>query len=50
MYSSDMAENIPVELMKYRTITRDEKTLEQILSGTAREVFGCNLIFIIKNT
>lgn len=40
MFSSDMPMNIPVELAKYRTVTDDAVLLEQMLSGTARQVFN----------
>ena len=39
MFSSDVVENIPVELAIYRTAVSDETELEKILSGTAKEVF-----------
>lgn len=40
MFSSDVPENIPVELAKYRTAVSNEKDLEMILQGTASEVFN----------
>ncbi|MDO8685088.1 MAG: amidohydrolase, partial [Clostridiales bacterium] len=40
MFSSDMPENIPVELEKYRSAFEDEAILQQIFCGTAKEVFG----------
>ncbi len=43
MFSSDLPVNIPVELAKYRSMITDENDLEQILSGTAIEVFGLNI-------
>ena len=39
MFSSDHGINVPVELVKYRTLLRDEQQLERVLSGTAIEVF-----------
>jgi predicted TIM-barrel fold metal-dependent hydrolase len=42
MFSSDHAINVPVELAKYRTLLEDEKELEQVLSGTAVNVFRLN--------
>ncbi len=40
MFSSDVAENIPVELAKYRRAISNTSDLERVLSGTAIEVFG----------
>lgn len=40
MFSSDVVENIPVELIKYKTAISSEADLERVLSGTAMEVFG----------
>lgn len=42
MFSSDHAINVPIELAKYRTAIQDERVLEQVLSGTAIEVFNLN--------
>ena len=39
MFSSDLPNNIPVELTKYRSIIKDENDLEQVLSGTVIKVF-----------
>ena len=39
MFSSDMPENIPIELEKYRSAFDDRDTLEQIFCGAAKEVF-----------
>lgn len=43
MFSSDHGINVPVELAKYRTLLEDNKQLEQVMSGTAIEVFQLNL-------
>ena len=43
MFSSDHAVNVPVELAKYRTAVKTENELEQILSGTVRDVFGLKI-------
>ena len=40
MFSSDHANNIPVELAKYRTLLPPGRDLDQVLSGTAIDVFG----------
>lgn len=40
MFSSDVSVNVPVELAKYRALVSDETELEQVLSGTAIEVFN----------
>jgi len=40
MFSSDHADNIPVELAKYRAAVEDPRNLEQILCRTAVEVFN----------
>lgn len=40
MFSSDMPENIPVELEKYRTAFEDDTVLEQLFYRTAKFVFG----------
>ena len=40
MFSSDDPENIPVELVKYRTAIRNEKDLDMVLAGTATKVFN----------
>jgi predicted TIM-barrel fold metal-dependent hydrolase len=40
MFSSDHAMNIPVELAKYTTLLPEGTDLEQVLGGTAIEVFG----------
>ena len=39
MFSSDHANNIPVELAKYRTLLPSGRDLDQVLSGTASAVF-----------
>lgn len=39
MFSSDIPDNIPIELLKYRLLTNDTATLERLFSGTAQEVF-----------
>ena len=44
MFSSDVPENIPVELEKYKNATKDKKELDYIFSGTAIEVFKLNLL------
>jgi predicted TIM-barrel fold metal-dependent hydrolase len=43
MFSSDLAINVPVELAKYRTLINESKELEQVLSGTAKEVFNLKI-------
>ena len=43
MFSSDMPVNIPVELAKYKYATNNESDLEQILCGTAKEVFDLKI-------
>ena len=43
MFSSDHAINVPVELAKYKTLINKEKELEQVLSGTAIEVFNLKI-------
>jgi len=43
MFSSDLALNVPVELVKYRTLINESKELEQVLSGTAKEVFNLKI-------
>lgn len=43
MFSSDVPLNIPVELAKYRALTDDKAVLEQLLSGTVKEVFNLNI-------
>lgn len=39
MFSSDQILNIPVELVKYRTLIKNDNELERVLSGTIMEVF-----------
>jgi hypothetical protein len=39
MFSSDIPDNIPIELLKYRLLTNDPAVLERLFSGTAQEVF-----------
>ncbi len=43
MFSSDMPMNVPVELVKYRTITEDSVVLDKLFYKTALEVFKLNL-------
>lgn len=40
LFSSDHAINIPVELAKYTTLLKPGPALEQVMAGTAVEVFG----------
>ena len=40
MFSSDMLENLPVELAKYREAIQSEKDLEQVFCKTASSVFN----------
>ena len=42
MFSSDVVENIPVELAKYKEAISNPADLERVLSGTAVEVFHLN--------
>lgn len=43
MFSTDEPSNAPVELTKYRAAIKDKKALEQVLSGTAIEVFNLKI-------
>jgi uncharacterized protein len=43
MFSSDMPQNIPVELAKYRAAIKSDQELGQVLSGTCIEVFKLKL-------
>lgn len=43
MFSSDMPMNIPVELTKYRAVTKDAEVLEQLLYLTAKNVFNLKI-------
>ena len=40
MFSSDIPENIAIELEKYRTAVNDHAALDMIMNGTARNVFN----------
>lgn len=42
MFSSDMPQNIPVELAKYRAAITDPTALAQVFAGTCQEVFALN--------
>jgi predicted TIM-barrel fold metal-dependent hydrolase len=43
MFSSDMAENVPMELLKYRLAVKNTEDLENIFSKTAIEVFSLKI-------
>jgi uncharacterized protein len=43
MFGSDLVTNVAPELAKYRALGLDEATLDAVLGGTAREVFGLDL-------
>jgi predicted TIM-barrel fold metal-dependent hydrolase len=43
MFSSDMPMNIPVELAKYRALTKDTEVLAQLFSKTAMDVYNLNI-------
>lgn len=43
MFSSDDPENIPIELVKYRTAVRNEKDLDMVLAGTSASVFNLKM-------
>ncbi|MDD5018147.1 MAG: amidohydrolase family protein [Eubacteriales bacterium] len=43
MFSSDMPQNLPVELFKYRHMIKDQDDLEQMLSKTCLEVFNLSI-------
>jgi hypothetical protein len=43
MFSTDDPVNAPVELAKYRTAIKDKSALEQVFSGTAKEVFNLRI-------
>ena len=47
MFSSDVPENIPVELVKYRTAIKNEKDLDMIFYGTASKVFNLKYKLLI---
>jgi predicted TIM-barrel fold metal-dependent hydrolase len=43
MFGSDLPDNLPVELAKYRAAGLSEKELENCLGGTAMKLFGLQL-------
>jgi predicted TIM-barrel fold metal-dependent hydrolase len=40
LFGSDHLSNLPVELVKYRSLGLSDDELAQVLGGTARKVFG----------
>jgi uncharacterized protein len=50
MFSSDHAVNLPVELAKYTTLLKAGPELEQVMAGTAVQVFGLTRRLKVENT